>query len=65
MVVATDQEWKDMIGEVDQNNDGIITYQEFEDYMLQVLKLTYFGTGQKVSVPFSTTSGDSLVNMKL
>lgn len=55
MVVASDKAWKDMIMEVDKNNDGYISYQEFEDYMLEVLKLTYFGNGVKVDVPDNST----------
>ena len=48
MVVASDKEWKDMVSEADQNDDGIVSFNEFEDYMLKVLKLNYFGQGAKV-----------------
>lgn len=29
MVVASDKGWKDMLSEVDSNNDGLISFEEF------------------------------------
>ena len=29
MVVASDKEWMDMVSEVDNNGDGVISYEEF------------------------------------
>jgi len=30
--------WKDMIKQVDSNNDGEISFEEFEDMMNQLIK---------------------------
>ncbi len=46
IVVRSDVEWIDIISEVDQNQDGVISFEEFEIYMLKVMKLNYFGQGQ-------------------
>ena len=54
LVVRSEVEWIDMISEVDQNKDGMISFQEFEDYMLKVMKLNYLGQGQQVDVKFTS-----------
>jgi calcium-dependent protein kinase len=34
---ATEEIWKEIVGEVDDNNDGEISYNEFKDMMLKLL----------------------------
>ena len=58
MVVATENVWTDMISEVDQNNDGLISQKEFEEYMLKVLRLNYVGSGRKIKVPSTPDKSD-------
>jgi hypothetical protein len=46
-----------MIEEVDFNMDGLISYQEFVDYMKKVLELNYFGSGLKIDAMLTSSWG--------